>query len=430
MPATARILPGRGGRVCYARCRVGRTLKAGAAAAAATFPENHWMKLRYRIALGLLVLVLSAVAALALTISYDASCPSEPLADPGETSMRAVIYRCYGSPDVLELVEIARPVPADNEVLVRVHAAGVNPYDWHFMRGSPYFMRLMTGIGSPEDRRLGVDFAGTVESVGADVTRFRPGDEVFGGATGAFADYVTVADDGAIAHKPARVSFDEAAGVGIAGVTALQALRDAGGVKAGEKVLINGASGGVGTFAVQIARRFGADVSGVCSTRNVDMVRRIGADRVFDYKKENYTEGDHSFDLIVDMVGNHPPSSNLRVLSPDGTLVLVGGPSGDWIGPLMPSIKARLMSPFVDEEIVTLLARLDGDDFRLLADLMEQGAVTPQIDRRYRLDEIAEAITYSESGRARGKIIINVTDSAGDPGIDAAVDAAVGRTIQ
>lgn len=372
------------------------------------------MKLRYKFAIAALVLVVGATAALALAISYEAPCDTTPLAGSQQPSMRAVIYRCYGSPEVLELVEIARPVPTESEVLVRVHAAGVNPYDWHFMRGSPYFMRIMTGIGSPADTRLGVDFAGTVEAVGADVTRFRPGDEVFGGATGAFAEYVTVAEDGAIAPKPANVSFAEAAGVGIAGVTALQALRDAGGVEAGEKVLINGASGGVGTFAVQIARNFGAEVYGVCSTRNVDMVRRIGANHVIDYKQEDYTEGDYSFDLIVDMVGNHALSSNLRVLEPDGTLVLVGGPSGDWIGPLMPSIRARLMSPFVDEEIVTLLARLAGDDFGLLADLMEQGAVTPVVDRRYALDEVPDAIAYSESGRARGKIIIEVIEAGGD----------------
>lgn len=374
------------------------------------------MKLGNKIAIGVLATVVVAFSALALVLSYEAPC--EPVSGPpsGMETMEAVVYRCYGGPEVLEIAEVKKPVPGDGEVLVRVQAAGVNPLDWHYMRGSPYFMRLMSGIGSPKDTRLGVDFAGTVEALGAGVTRFRPGDEVFGAAAGAFAEYVTVAEDRAIAPKPANVTFDQAAGVGVAGVTALQALRDVGAVGAGEKVLINGASGGVGTFAVQIARSFGAEVYGVCSTRNVDMVRRIGAQRVFDYKKEDYTEGDYTFDVIVDMVGNHPLSENRRVLAPDGTLVLVGGPSGDWIGPLLPSIKARLTAPFVDKEMATILARLTADDIRFLADLMEQGAVTPVIDRRYSLDEVPDAIAYSESGRARGKIIINVAGARGEEG--------------
>lgn len=378
------------------------------------------MKLRNKIAIGVLATVGVAVLALALVLSHDAPCKPAPDTAPGAETMRAIVYGCYGSPEVVELAEIEKPAPGDDEVLVRVHAAGVNPYDWHHMRGSPYLMRLMTGIGSPEEIRLGVDFAGTVEAVGSAVTRFEAGDAVFGGATGAFAEYVTVRENGSIARKPANATFEEAAGVGIAGVTALQALRDAGGLEAGEKVLINGASGGVGTFAVQIASHMGAEVYGVCSTRNVEMVRALGAHRVFDYKKEDYTESDQTFDLIVDMVGNHSLSANRRVLASDGTLVGVGAPKGDWIAPLVPLVKAKLSSPFIDETVVTLLARLDGEDLGFIAGLMEQGAVTPRIDRRYRLDDTAEAIAYSESGRARGKIIISVTET---PGAD---DASTG----
>jgi NADPH:quinone reductase-like Zn-dependent oxidoreductase len=267
-------------------------------------------------------------------------------------------------------------------------------------------MRLMSGLGAPTITRLGVDFSGTVEAVGKHVTRFKPGDEVFGARTGAFADYVTVRESRAVVHKPANISFEQAASVPIAAVTAVQALRDKGQLQPGQKVLINGASGGVGTFAVQIAKSFGAEVTGVCSTRNVDMVRSIGADHVFDYRKENYTESGEQYDLIVDMIGNHSLGANRKVLSPEGRLVLVGGGKGDWIGPMMRPLQAMLVSPFVDQEIMTLLAELDRDDLVLLGDLMAHGAVTPVLDRRFPLNEIADAIRYSEEGHARGKIII------------------------
>lgn len=370
------------------------------------------MKLRYKVLIGLAAFVLVATIGAALVLSYDAPCEPAPEVPPGADAMKAIVYGCYGSPEVLELADVARPVPAENELLVRVHAAAVNPYDWHFLRGSPYLMRLMSGIGSPKDRRTGVDFAGTVEAVGKDVTAFEAGDAVFGGANGAFAEYVTVSEDGSVAPKPDEVSFEEAASVGIAGVTALQALRDAGTIEAGDRVLINGASGGVGTFAVQIARHYGAEVYGVCSTRNVDLVRRLGAQHVFDYKRENYTESGKSFDLIVDMIGNHSLSANRRVLDSDGVLVIVGAPSGDWIAPILPALKAQLVNPFVDEELVTMLARMSAEDLRFLAGLMSRGELTPTIDRRYDLDETAEAIAYSESGRARGKIVIRVAEAA------------------
>ena len=366
------------------------------------------MKLRYKIANGFLILLVLAISALAVVLSYESDCiPAPPVAE-GDEPMKAVVYSCYGSPDVLELADIAKPVPADDELLVKIQAAAVNPLDWHYMRGSPYFMRLMSGLGAPTETRLGVDFAGTVEAVGQHVTRFKPGDEVFGARTGAFAEYVTVRESRAVTAKPANVTYEQAASVPIAAITALQALRDNGQLQYGQKVLINGASGGVGTFAVQIAKSFGAEVTGVCSTRNVDMVRSIGADHVFDYKKENYTESGEQYDLIVDMVGNHSLAANRKVLRPDGRLVLVGGGKGDWIGPMLRPLQAMLVSPFVDQEIITLLAQLDSDDLVLLADLMAHGAVTPVIDRRFPLTDIADAIRYSEEGRARGKIIIDM----------------------
>jgi len=366
------------------------------------------MKLRYKIANGFLIFLVVGIAALGVILSYDSACDPTPPVVEGADSMKAVVYRCYGSPDVLELAIVAKPVPADDELLVRVQAAAVNPLDWHYMRGSPYFMRLMSGLGAPTETRLGVDFSGTVEAVGRHVTRFKPGDEVFGARTGAFADYVAVRESRAVALKPDNVSHEQAASVSIAAITALQALRDKGQLQMGQKVLINGASGGVGTFAVQIAKSFGAEVTGVCSTRNVDMVRSIGADHVFDYKKENYTESGEQYDLIVDMVGNHSLGANRKVLSPEGRLVLVGGGKGDWIGPMMRPLQAMLVSPFVDQEIITLLAELDSDDLILLGDLMESGKVKPVLDRRFPLNDIADAIRYSEEGRARGKIIVDV----------------------
>ena len=364
------------------------------------------MKLRYKILNGLLGLLALSVVTFAIVIGYTAPCEPAPDSLSSDSTMKAITYRCYGSPEVLELADVEIPTPGETEVLVRVKAASVNPLDWHYMRGSPYFMRLGTGIGAPDDTRLGVDFAGVVEAVGTGVTKFSPGDEVFGGRTGAFAEYVLIPEDRAMVRKPPELSFEQAAAMPIAALTALQALRDKGELQPGQKVLINGASGGVGTFAVQIAKAMGAEVHGVCSTRNVELVKSLGADRVWDYKTEDYTQSEERYDLIVDMVSNHSLSKNRRVLNPEGRLVIVGGPSGDWITPLKRPLGAMILAPFVDQQIIVLLARLRQDDLADLATMAASGKVTPVIDRRYSLQEVPAAIRYSEEGRARGKILI------------------------
>lgn len=366
------------------------------------------MKLRYKIAGVFIVLTVVGISVLAVMMSHNSPCPSVALPSDHEQTMKAIVYRCYGSPDILELATIAKPAPADNEVLVKVKAAAVNPLDWHYMRGSPYVMRLGTGFGKPKETRLGVDFAGTVEAVGKNVKDFKPGDDVFGGKTGAFAEYVTIADERALALKPSNVSFEQAASLPIAAITALQALRNKGQLQPGQKVLINGASGGVGTFAVQIAKAIGAEVTGVCSGRNAEMVRSIGADHIIDYKKESYTETGQKYDLIIDMIGNHSLSDNRQVLTPEGTFVIIGGSKGDWLGPLLGPIKATIYSPFVGQEFSLLMAQMRQDDLTTLAALMEAGEITPVIDRRYSLSEVPEAIRYSEEGHARGKIIISM----------------------
>ncbi len=366
------------------------------------------MKLRYKVASGILIFLTAAISSLAVVLSHNSACGPAPAVANDAELMKAIVYRCYGSTDVLEFTDVEKPRPADDEVLVKVQAASVNPLDWHFMRGKPYFMRLMSGLGAPDDTGVGVDFAGTVEAVGSNVERFKAGDEVFGGGNGVFAEYITISEDGPLAMKPASASFEQAASTPIAALTALQALRDIGKLEPGQKVLINGASGGVGTFAVQIAKSLGAEVTGVCSTRNVEMVRSLGADHVFDYKKEDYTESGEQYDLIVDMVSNHSLSENKRALKPNGILVIVGGGKGNWLGPMMNPIKALLMSPFVEQEIVMILAQLRKDDLTILADLIQDGKVTPVIDRRFRLSEVPAALQYSEEGHARGKIIINM----------------------
>jgi NADPH:quinone reductase-like Zn-dependent oxidoreductase len=366
------------------------------------------MKLRYKLAGGFIVLATIGVSVLAIMLSHNSDCPPAGSHADHADPMQAVMYRCYGSPDVLQLESTEKPIPSDNEVLVKIKAAGVNPLDWHYLRGSPYIMRLGTGLGAPDETRLGVDFAGTVEAVGKNVKQFKPGEDVFGGKTGAFAEYVTIAEDRALTHKPVNVSFEQAASVPISAITALQALRDKGQLQPGQKVLINGASGGVGTFAVQIARAIGAEVTGVCSARNAEMVRSIGADHVIDYTQENYTENGQHYDLIIDMVGNHSLLDNRKVLTPEGIFVIVGGGSGNWLGPLLGPIKASLYSPFVDQEFGLLMAQLRKDDLKTLADLMLTGQLVPVIDRRYSLSEVPAALRYSEEGHARGKIIINM----------------------
>jgi NADPH:quinone reductase-like Zn-dependent oxidoreductase len=367
------------------------------------------MKLRYKISGGFLILSIVALSVLAVLMSHNTACGPVPEPADNEELMKAIVYQCYGSADVLSLQDIEKPAPADNEVLVKIKAAAVNPLDWHYMHGTPYIMRLLgAGLGAPNNTRMGVDFAGTVEAVGKNVSRFKPGDEVFGGRTGAFAEYITVTEDRALVLKPANLSFEQAAAVPIAAVTALQAIRDKGRLNPGQKVLINGASGGVGTFAVQLAKSFGAEVTGVCSARNAEMVRSIGADHVIDYKTEDYTNSGQQYDLIIDMVGNHPLSVNRKVMKPDGIMVIIGGPNGNWLGPLIGPIKAMLYSPFVGQDFGMLIAQIRKADLTVLAELMAAGEVTPVIDRRYRLSEVATAIRYSEEGHARGKIIINM----------------------
>jgi NADPH:quinone reductase-like Zn-dependent oxidoreductase len=367
------------------------------------------MKLRYKILGGLGILLAVGVLSLVLVMSHTAACGPSPSPPAGATLMKAIAYRCYGSPDVLRYEDLPKPTAADNEVLVRVHAASVNPLDWHYLEGTPYMVRIDAGFGKPQNPRLGVDFAGTVEAVGSKVTHFKPGDEVFGGKFGAFAEYVAVGEDRAIVLKPGNVTFEQAAAVPIAALTALQALRDKGKIRPGQKVLINGASGGVGTFAVQIAKSFGADVTGVCSTRNLELVRSIGADHVIDYTREDFTKGDQHYDLIVDTVGTHSLLEYKRVLNPKGTLVMVGSTTtGHWFAWLADPIQALMLAPFVSQKFAMILTDLNKDDLTTLGALMQSGKVKPAIDRRYKLSETPAALRYLEAGHARGKVVLTV----------------------
>ena len=331
------------------------------------------------------------------------STPSNP--------MKAIVYCDYGLAN-LKLEEIEKPVPNDEQILVRVRAASVNPYDWHFVEGTPYVMRAMgVGLRKPKDTRLGVDFAGTVEAVGKNVTQFKPGDEVFGGRAGAFAQYVCPRAGRAVALKPASISFEDAASVNIAGITALQALRDKGKVQPGQKVLINGASGGVGTFAVQIAKSLGAEVTGVCSTRNVDLVKSLGADHVIDYTKEDFTKSAERYDVMLDNVGNHSLSECKGVLTPAGKYVLIGGGgAGDqgFLGGLGKALWAMVFSKFVNQQMGMMMADANHNDLTVLADLMQSGKLKPVIDRTYKLEQVPDAIRYVEQGHARGKVAITV----------------------
>ena len=325
--------------------------------------------------------------------------------------MKAIVYCDYGLPN-LKLQEIEKPTPADDQLLVRVRAASVNPYDWHFVEGTPKIMRLMgVGLRKPKDTRLGVDFAGTVEAVGKNVTQFKPGDDVFGGRGGAFAEYVCPRAYRAVAIKPANITFEQAASVNIAGITALQALRDKGNVQPWQKVLINGASGGVGTFAVQIAKSLGADVTGVCSTKNVDLVRSLGADHVIDYTKEDFAKGEQRYDVILDNVPNHSLSECRRILNPNGKYVMIGGGGPNdsrWIGPFGRVINTMILSPFVSQKMGMMMADPSQKDLAVLAVMMQSGKVKPVIDRTYKLSEVPEAIRYLEQGHARGKVVITV----------------------
>ena len=314
-------------------------------------------------------------------------------------SMEAIRYHRYGPPEVLALRQIERPIPTEGEVLVKVHAASANPYDWHFMRGTPLIVRLISGLRRPKPARrtLGVDLAGTVEAVGADVTRFEVGDRVFGLSAGAFAEYAAVPEQH-LALTPANVTDEDAAVLAVAGLTALQALRDHGQVEAGQRILVNGAAGGVGTFAVQIARSLGATVTGVCSTRNVERAQSIGANEVVDYTREDFATQGTRYDLVLDAVGNRSLSDLRGVLTPEGKLVAVAG-----------SLKRTFWMKLAGRgRLIGFTAKGDADDLATLAGLLETGDVTPVIDRRYPLAEVPEAIRYLEDGHARGKVVITL----------------------
>ena len=356
----------------------------------------------------LLVLV---VAGFFYMLGHESACESVAGPAAGTPTMKAVVRRCYGPPDVLAIEDIEKPLPTDGRVLVKVRAASVNPVDWHFMRATPYLIRIESGFGAPENPRIGTDFAGTVEAVGKGVTLFKPGDEVFGGANGALAQYVTIAEDGNLALKPAGISFEQAAAVNVAGLTALQTLRDRAGLEPGQKVLINGASGGVGTFAVQIAKSLGAEVTGVCSSRNVELVRSLGADHVIDYTREDFTKSGRQYDVVMDNVANRGVLEVRRVLTPAGKLILIGGGGPDanpWIGAFMAPLRALVISWFVDQDLGMFISHHSGEDLAILGRLMEEGKVVPVIDRTYPLAEVREAMSYLETGRARGKVIVTI----------------------
>ncbi len=322
--------------------------------------------------------------------------------------MKAAVRDRYGSPEV-ELREVDKPVPTEDEVLVRVRAASLNMADWYGVMGRPYVGRTQMGLRKPKTNRLGVDYAGVVEAVGENVTEFRPGDEVFGGKDGAYAEYVCAREDRAIVPKPANVTFEEAAAVPVAALTALQGLRDKGQLQPGQKVLVNGASGGVGTFAIQIAKALGAEVTAVCSTPNVDIARSLGADHVIDYIQEDFTRGDQRYDLLLDVAGSRSWSECKRVLTPQATLVIVGGPkSNRLLGPLGHLVKVRLAAVWSSRKVVFFIAKFNKADMVVLRELLESGKMTSVIDRRYELSEIADAFRYLGEGHARGKVVITV----------------------
>jgi NADPH:quinone reductase-like Zn-dependent oxidoreductase len=366
------------------------------------------MKRRYKVLLWTAGTLGVAVIGLRLVLSHDSPCGTAPPLAAGETPMKGWVHRCYGGPDIVQYEDLPKPVPADDEVIVKVRAASVNPLDWHYMRGKPYVMRMMgSGVGSPKDPLLGVDFAGVVESVGKSVTKFKPGDEVFGGRDGAFSEYVRVRESRNIVMKPANISFEEAAAVPIAAITALQAVRDSGKLKAGEKMLVNGASGGVGTYAVQIAKALGAEVTGVCSGRNVELVRSLGADQVIDYTREDFTKGAVKYDLIVDNVTTHPLSDYRRVLTDTGRFVIIGSRNdGDYLGPMADVLKAKAYDPFVSQEFGFMMSSMKPEDLTTLRDMLAAGKIHAVIDRTYKFSEVPEALRYLETGRARGKVVV------------------------
>ena len=321
--------------------------------------------------------------------------------------MKAIVQAKYGAPDVLELRDIDKPDVEEGDVLLQIRAAAVNIGDWHLLRGVPYVMRLISGLRRPVHEVPGLDLAGVVESVGAGVTNLRPGDEVFGWCHGAFAEYACAPERNFLA-KPSSLRFDQAAAVGDSALTALNAVRDQGRVQSGHEVLINGASGGVGTFAVQVAKSFGARVTGVCSTKNADLVRSIGADQVIDYTREDFTHGGRRFDVMLDLVGNRSLSDCRRALATRGTYVLIGvADMGRWFG-LAHQIRVLTLSPFVRQRMRVFIVRHNREDLVVLKDLVEAGKVRPVIDRHYALSEVPEALAHQGEGHAQGKVVIAV----------------------
>jgi NADPH:quinone reductase-like Zn-dependent oxidoreductase len=372
-------------------------------------PRKRWKRiLKWTASIIVLALILWGSVAY-WTSSNDCD---QKTANAPANPMKAIVRCDYGLAN-LKVAEIEKPTPKDDQILVRVRAASVNPYDWHFVEGTPKIMRAMgVGLRKPKDIQLGVDFAGTVEAVGKNVTQYKPGDDVFGGREGAFAQYVCRRAVGSVALKPAGLTFEQAAAINIAGITALQGVRDKGRVQPGQKVLINGASGGVGTFAVQLAKNFGAEVTGVCSTRNVELVQSLGADHVIDYTKEDFTKGDQKYDVILDNVANHSLSECRRVLTPNGIYVLIGGGGVNeqgFVGALGKALNAAIYSRFVKQKMGMMMADPSTKDLTLLADMMQSGKIKPVIDRTYKsLSEVPDAIRYLEEGHARGKVVITV----------------------
>lgn len=369
------------------------------------------MRLRTKI-LGAVVAIFGLAAAVTLlAMRYNAPCRAGPPLPSGTPSMKAVLRRCYGPADVISIEDVAKPSLRDGEMLVKVRAVAINALDSHMLHGDPYVvMRFAGGVGAPRNASLGVDYAGTVEAVGKNVTGFKPGDEVFGGSgtQSAFAEYVRVyAAFATVALKPANVTFEQAAAVPVAALTALQALRDAGGLRAGQQVLINGASGGVGTFAVQIAKALGAEVTGVCSTRNVDAVREMGADHVVDYTREDFMQSGQRYDLIIDIAASRSLAEYGRALKPEGVYVIVGAAGrGRWLGPLAPAFKTLAYAPFASARFIAFAANLNKGDLLFVAELMKQGKVKSVIDRTYASSEIRDAFRYFDEGHARGKIVV------------------------
>lgn len=320
--------------------------------------------------------------------------------------MKAVVFQSYGSPEVLKIVEVEKPTPKDDETLVKIYASSVNPAEWYAMTGL-FVARLGGGLLKPKDIRLGLDYAGVVEAVGKGVTGIKPGDEVFGARNGAFAEYVCTRNF--VFPKPANLTFEQAGSVATAAITALQGLREYGKLQPGQKVLINGASGGVGTFAVQIAKALGAEVTAVCSTRNVEMIRSLGADDVIDYTQEDYTRNGEYYDLILDIAGNRPWRENRRVLGPKSVYVIVGAPkSNRWLGPLTYILKTHLAALGASQQVIFFVARFKREDFLLLKDMFERGQVKPVVEKIFPLDKIADAMRHLGTGHAQGKIVVTM----------------------